>query len=143
MTDIANLRELCWSRHVGVCTHCRVASTARVLVCEPSSALDWRYSGGIAQVPILFWEQPVLTQVRTLLREEIPDDLAQAAELLADCRTSAKARHTSAAHRGGGPGGVGSFSARRRGSGPGALRMAVELAAPGGALRLLVDCGPG
>ena len=97
------------ARHVGVCVPLSSRSSRRVsLVCEPSSALDWRYSGETAQVPILFWEQPVLTQVRTLLARGNPDDLAQAAELLADSRARAKARSTiRQAHRSGGPGGAG------------------------------------
>jgi LuxR family maltose regulon positive regulatory protein len=115
-----------------------------LLVCEPSSALDWRYSGGIAQVPILFWEQPVLTQVRTLLARGNSDDLAQAAELLADCRARAKARAT--LRRLIEVGALEALVASARGDEAAALvalRQAVELAAPGGALRLLVDCGPG
>ena len=115
LTDIADLRELLLER--GMLAFAPIVESLQqrvLLVCEPSSALDWRYSGGMAQVPILFWEQPVLTQVRTLLARGNPDDLAQAAELLADCRARREgACYSSAAHRGGGLGGVGGFGARR------------------------------
>ena len=113
------------------------------LVCEPSTALDWRPSGRTTQVPIDFWEQPVLTQVRTLLARGNPDDLAQAAELLADSRARAKARST--IRRLIEVEALEALVALARGdeaAALAALRQAVELAAPGGALRLLVDCGP-
>ena len=54
--------EGCWRLPIAESLQQRV-SLAR----EPSSALDWRPGGGATQIPIEFWEQPVLTQVRTLL----------------------------------------------------------------------------
>ena len=95
LTAIANLRGLLLERGMLAFGPIVESLQQRVaLGCDPSSALDWRYSGRTAQVPILFWEQPVLTQVRTLLARGNPDDLAQAAELLADSRARAKARST-------------------------------------------------
>jgi LuxR family transcriptional regulator, maltose regulon positive regulatory protein len=114
------------------------------LAVEPGSSLDWHPESRSAAVPVDFWEQPVLTQVRTLLAAGSPHDLAQAAELLVDNQAKALAR---------------SFNRRLIELGAlqalvlsvqghetdalTALREAVERAAPGGALRLLVDCGPG
>ena len=68
LTDIAMLRELLLER--GMLAFGLIVESLQqrvALACEPSSALDWRYSAGTAKVPIVFWEQPVLTQVRTLL----------------------------------------------------------------------------
>jgi LuxR family transcriptional regulator, maltose regulon positive regulatory protein len=113
------------------------------LAAEPGSSLGWRPDARSATVPGDFWELPVLTQARTLLAAGSPEDLAEAAELLADSRTEALARSSvrRLIH-------VGALQARVL-SAQGdeaaaliALREAVERAAPGGALRLLVDCGP-
>ena len=50
----------------------RVALAGR----SPSS-LDWRPDASSAVFPTDLWEQPVLTQVRTLLAAGSPDGLAQ------------------------------------------------------------------
>ena len=86
----------------------------------------------------------MLTQVRTLLARGDPDDLMQAAELLADSRAKALARHTNRRLIE-----VGALEALvyaaqgNEAAALAALRQAVDLAVPGGALRLFVDCGPG
>ena len=63
------------------------------LAVDPGSSLDWRPDTTLPAVPGDFWEQPVLTQVRTLLAVGSPDALAQAAEVLADSRAKALARN--------------------------------------------------
>jgi LuxR family maltose regulon positive regulatory protein len=145
LTDIAFLRELLLER--GMLAFGPIVESLQqrvLLVREPSSALNWRYNGRTTQVPVDFWEQPVITQVRTLLARGHPDDLAQAAELLADSRARAKARSTirrlievEALEA------LVTLARGDEAAALAALRQAVELAAPGGALRLLVDCGPG
>ena len=68
LAAIAFLRELLLERGMLALGPIAELLQQRVsLVCEPSSALDWRPGGRGAQVPVEFWEQPVLTQVRTLL----------------------------------------------------------------------------
>ena len=145
LATIPMLRELLLER--GMLAFGPIADSLQqrvALACEPATALDWSPGGGIAQVSIDFWEQPVLTQVRTLLARGDPDDLVQAAELLADSRAKALARHTVRRLIE-----VGALEALVYGAqgneaaALAALRQAVDLAAPGGALRLLVDCGPG
>jgi LuxR family transcriptional regulator, maltose regulon positive regulatory protein len=106
------------------------------------ASLDWRPDAGA--VPGDLWEQPVLTQVRTLLAAGSPADLAQAAELLADSRAQALARYSN--RRLIEVGGLQALVLCGQGheaAALAALQEAVERAAPGGALRLLVDCGPG
>jgi LuxR family transcriptional regulator, maltose regulon positive regulatory protein len=108
------------------------------------SALDWHQAPGPAPATDDLWEQPVLTQVRILLAAGSPGDLAQAAELLADNRTKALAR--SSVRRLIEIGALQALVLAAQGdeaAALAALREAVERAAPGGALRLLVDCGPG
>jgi LuxR family maltose regulon positive regulatory protein len=90
------------------------------------------------------WDQPALTEVRTLLAAGSTEQLALAAELLAESRVHALARNSNrrlieidalqAL--------VLAAQADKCGA-LAALQAAVERAAPGGALRLLVDCGPG
>jgi len=145
LTTIAMLRELLLER--GMLAFGPIADSLQQrlsLACEPATALDWILNGQMRQVPIDFWEQPVLTRVRTLLARGGPDDLAQAAELLADSRAKAMARYTN--RRLIEVGGLEALVFEGQGdetAALAALRQAVELAAPGGALRLLVDCGPG
>ena len=145
LAAIAMVRELLPERGLLALTPLAESLQQRVaLAFEPLPALDWHPGGRPAQIPIEFWEQPVLTQVRTLLAQGTPGDLAQAAELLADSRAKATTRHfhgrlvevaalEALVHAA-----QGNEEATLA-----ALRQAVELAAPGGALRLLVDCGPG
>ena len=145
LAAIAMVRELLPERRLLALTPLAESLQERVaLAFEPSPALDWRLGGQAAQIPIEFWEQPVLTQVRTLLARGSTRDLAQAAELLADSRAKATTRHfhgrlievaalEALVHAA-----QGNEEATLA-----ALRQAVELAAPGGAVRLLVDCGPG
>jgi LuxR family transcriptional regulator, maltose regulon positive regulatory protein len=145
LATIAMLRKLLLER--GMLAFGPIADSLQQrvsLACEPATALDWIPSGRTTQVSIDFWEQPVLTQVRTLLARGDPDDLVQAAELLADSRGKAMARHTH--RRLIEVGGLEALVYEAQGdeaAALAALRGAVELAAPGGALRLLVDCGPG
>jgi LuxR family transcriptional regulator, maltose regulon positive regulatory protein len=108
------------------------------------TALDWHPEIGAAGVPVELWEQPALTYVRTLLAAGGPDALAHASQLLASCRDDALARNSRRRLIE-----VGAFQAlvlEGQGLHTGALdalQEAVEYAAPGGALRLLADCGPG
>jgi LuxR family maltose regulon positive regulatory protein len=115
-----------------------------LLASDPAAALARGYRAPEGPISIEFWEQPALTQVRTLLAGGAPHELVQADELLAGRRVQAAARHSrrslieiDALH---------ALVLAARGdeaAALAALRRAVELAAPGGALRLLVDCGPG
>lgn len=111
---------------------------------DPTTALDWRPDARATAVPNDFWELPTLTEVRTRLAAGGREDLARAAELLEECRRNALAH-----------------SSNRRliqvralqaltfalqgdeAAAATALEEAVDRAAAGGALRLLVDCGPG
>jgi LuxR family maltose regulon positive regulatory protein len=113
-------------------------------VASPKASLHWQPEAGSAAIPVDFWEQPVLTQVRTLLAAGSPVDLAQAAELLADSRAKALARNFNRRLiEVGGLQALVLSAQGREGAALDALQEAVERAAPGGALRLLVDCGPG
>lgn len=90
------------------------------------------------------WEQPALTEVRTLLAAGNPEQLTLAAELLAESRAYALARNSNRRLIE-----IDALQAlvlaaqEDTGGALAALQAAVERAAPGGALRLLVDCGPG
>ena len=114
------------------------------LVVDPNSSLDWYPKTTSAAVPVDFWEQPVLIRVRTLLAAGSPQDLAQAAELLAESRAKVLVRRFNRRLIE-----VGALQALvlsaqgHQAAALAALREAVEWAAPGGALRLVVDCGPG
>ena len=145
LTGIAFLRDFLLER--GMLAFGPIAELLQqrvALVYEPSTALDWRPGGRMTQIPIEFWEQPVLTQVRTLLARGASYDLAQAAELLADSRAQATARYANRRLIE-----VGTLEALvygaqgREEAALAALQEAVERAASGGALRLVVDCGPG
>ena len=145
LTGIAFLRDLLLERGMLAFGPIAESLQQRVsLACEPSAALDWRPGGRMTQVPIEFWEQPVLTQVRTLLARGASYDLAQAAELLADSRATATARYANRQLIE-----VGALEALvygaqgREEAALAALQEAVQRAAAGGALRLIVDCGPG
>jgi LuxR family maltose regulon positive regulatory protein len=115
-----------------------------LLASDPAAALARGYRAPEAPISIEFWEQPALTQVRTLLAGGAPHELAQAEALLVDRRAQAAARHSwrslieiDALH---------ALALAARGdeaAALAALRRAVELAAPGGAVRLLADGGPG
>jgi LuxR family maltose regulon positive regulatory protein len=111
---------------------------------NPAAALAQGYRAPQAPFPLPYWEQPALTQVRTLLATKAPEDLALALELLAHRRAQATARH---ARRIlieiGGLQALALAAQGQKDAALAALRQAVELAAPGGALRLLADCGPG
>jgi LuxR family maltose regulon positive regulatory protein len=145
LTDIAALRQRLIEREMLAFTAVVDALKQCVtLVVEPTASLDWRSEAGSAAIPFDFWEQPVLTQVRTLLAAGHPDELAQAAELLAENRAKAVARKFNRRLIE-----LGAWQAlvlaRQGHEAPAlaALQEAVERAAPGGALRLVADCGPG
>ena len=108
------------------------------------SSLDWRPDPSSAAVPVDLWEQPVLTYVRTLLAVGGPAALAQATELLADSRAEALARNSDRRLIEDGAFQALVLSAQgHEAAALAALQETVERAAPGGALRLLADCGPG
>ncbi len=114
------------------------------LAVEPGSSLDWHPETRSAAVPVDFWEQPVLTQVRTLLASGSLHDLAQAAELLADSRIKVLVRRLN--RRLIEIGALQALVLSAQGQEATALtelQEAVERAAPNGALRLLADCGTG
>jgi LuxR family transcriptional regulator, maltose regulon positive regulatory protein len=109
-------------------------------------ALAWRRSPGAAPAGGDFWDQPDLTEVRTLLAaatSPAAQELVQAGALLAESRAFALSRHS---HRRlieiGGLQALVSAAAGAAAAASAALEEAVVLAARGGALRLLVDCGP-
>ncbi len=141
---IAMLRELLLARSMLALGPIAEALQQRVaLVVEPAAALGWRRSQS-TPLPIEFWEQPALTQVRTLLARGDADDLVQADALLAESRVRATARHLSGRLIEVGAWEALVYAAQGNAAAAlAALRQAVFLAAPGGALRLLVDCGPG
>jgi LuxR family maltose regulon positive regulatory protein len=141
---VAALRQRLIERELLPLTSLAESLEQRVaLAAEPGSSLDWRPDARSAAVPGDFWELPVLTQARTLLAAGSPDDLAQAAELLAHSRSQALAR--SSVRRLIHIGALQALVLAAQGDEAAALaelQEAVERAAPGGALRLLVDCGP-
>ena len=110
----------------------------------PSDSATWRYDPQTAHLSLQFWELPMLTQVRTLLNSGTPVDLAQAAKLLSDCHEKAMVRYGNRKLIE-----VKALSALllmaqgQESAALVALRDAIHLGAPGGALRLFVDCGPG
>jgi LuxR family maltose regulon positive regulatory protein len=109
-----------------------------------AAALDWRQGAMRGASAGDFWEQPALTQVRTLLTAGGSEQLALAAELLAESRAYALARNAN--RRLIEIDALQALVLAAQGDAAGAramLQAAVERAAPGGALRLLVDCGPG
>ena len=109
-----------------------------------ATALDWRQGAIRGAIAGDFWEQPALTQVRTLLAAGSPEQLTLAAELLAESRAHALARNSNRRLIE-----IDALQAlvlaaqEDTGGALAVLQAAVERAAPGGALRLLVDCGPG
>ena len=145
VTAIAALRQRLIERDMLAFTAVAASLGQRVaLAVDPGSSLDWRPDPTFPAVPGDFWEQPLLTRVRTLLAAGSPDDLAQAAELLADSRAKALAR--SFARSLIEVGGLQALVLSAQGheaAALAALQEAVERAAPGGALRLLADSGPG
>jgi LuxR family transcriptional regulator, maltose regulon positive regulatory protein len=115
-----------------------------LLASDPAAALARGYRAPGGSISLQFWEQPALTQARTLIASGVPHELAQAEELLAGQRARAAACHSrrnlieiDGLH---------ALALAARGeeaAALAALRRAVELAAPCGAVRLLADCGPG
>ena len=112
-----------------------------------NTALAWRRATSAAPAGGDFWDQPDLTEVRTLLAAAMGSDapeLAQAGALLAESRAYALGRNS---HRRlieiGGLQALVSAAQGDAAAASAALEEAVTLAAPGGAIRLLVDCGPG
>ncbi len=121
-----------------------VDSLQHRLAGAPSDSATWRYDPRTANLSLLFWELPMLTQARTLLNSGTPTDLAQAAKLLADCQARALARYdnlklievkTLLAQL--------LMAQGQESAALAVLRDAIQLAMPGGALRLFVDSGPG
>jgi LuxR family maltose regulon positive regulatory protein len=145
LTAIVTLRQRLIERDMLAFTVVAESLEQRVrLAVEPGSSLDWHSETRATAVPVDFWEQPVLTQVRTLLAAGSPHDLAHAAELLADSRAKVQSRSLNR-----GLIEIGAMQALvlsaqgHQEAALAALQEAVERAAPGGALRLIVDCGPG
>ncbi|MFZ2362219.1 MAG: hypothetical protein WA040_22960, partial [Anaerolineae bacterium] len=63
-----------------------------LLASDPAAAQTRGYRAPETPISIEFWEQPALTQVRTLLASGAAHELAQAEELLAERRAQAAAR---------------------------------------------------
>jgi LuxR family transcriptional regulator, maltose regulon positive regulatory protein len=108
-----------------------------------ATALAWRQGASRGPIAGDLWEQPALTEVRTLLAAGSTEQLTLAAVLLAESRAHALARNSNRR--------LIEIDALQAlvlaaqadtGGALAALQAAVERAAPGGALRLLVDCGP-
>lgn len=115
-----------------------------LLASDPAAALASGYRAPETPISLTFWEQPALTQVRTLLASGAAHELAQAEELLAGRRAQAAARHNRRSLiEIDGLQALVSMAQGDEAAALAALRRAVELAAPGGALRLLADDGPG
>ncbi len=114
------------------------------LAWDSEASLDWRPGPDAAGIPADFWEQPLLTQVRTLLAAGRVDNLVEAAELLADSQAKALTRNfTRRLIEIGGLQALVLAAQGHEAEAVAVLQEAVERAAPGGALRLLADCGPG
>jgi LuxR family transcriptional regulator, maltose regulon positive regulatory protein len=145
VSAVAALRQRLIERDMLAFTAVAASLEQRVaLAIDPASSLQWRPNGGSPAVPGDFWEQPQLTQVRTFLAAGSPDDLAQAAELLADSRAKALARRfTRRLIELGGLQALVLSAQGQEAAALAALQEAVEAAAPGGALRLLADSGSG
>ena len=114
------------------------------LAIRSATAPAWRHARSAAPGGGDFWEQPELTEVRTLLAAGGSPALAQAAALLAESRAQALARNSN--RRLVEIGALQALVSAAQGdeaAALAALQEAVERAAPGGALRLLVDCGLG
>jgi LuxR family maltose regulon positive regulatory protein len=145
VTAIAALRQRLIERDMLALSAVAASLGQRVaLAVDPGSSLDWRPDPTFPAIPGDFWEQPLLTRVRTLLAGGSPNGLAEAAELLADSRAKALAR--SFARSLIEVGGLQALVLSAQGheaAALAALQEAVERAAPGGALRLLADSGPG
>jgi LuxR family transcriptional regulator, maltose regulon positive regulatory protein len=145
MTAIDTLRQRLIERDMLAFTSVTDALKQRVMLAvEPEASLDWHPEAGSVAVPLDFWEQPILTQVRTLLAAGSPNELAQAAGFLADNRAKALARSFNRRLIELGAWQALVLSAQgHEAAALAALQGSVERAAPGGALRLVADCGPG
>ena len=111
------------------------------------TARHWRRATGAAPAGGDFWDQPDLTEVRTLLAcattSSSAPELVQAEALLAESRAFALSRNSQ--RRLIEIGGLQALVSAAQGDAAAArvaLEEAVALAVPGGALRLLLDCGP-
>ena len=139
------LKELLLERGMLALAHVTQSLEQRVaLAADASSALDWRPDPSSAEVSVDLWELPALTYVRTLLAVGSPAALIQATGLLAESRAKALARRSDRRLIEVGALEALVLSAQGQGAAAlAALQQTVERAAPGGALRLLADCGPG
>ena len=93
LNAIATLRELLLER--GMLAYSLVADSLQqrvALAGDPSSVSDWRLAGSTAKIPVEFWVQTTLTQVRTLLTGGSRRGLAEATEMLAVYRAQASER---------------------------------------------------
>ncbi len=107
------------------------------------AGLDWQYQAP-PNFSIIFWEQPTLMQARTLLARGTAQDLVQAVALLVEVRARAAAHYLPRVQIQASALAALVYAAQGDETAAlGALQEAVDIAAPGGALRLLADCGPG
>lgn len=139
------LKERLLERGMLALGHVAQSLAQRVALATGSpSAVHWHPDPRQAASNPELWEQPVLTQVRTILAAGSDGNLQQAAALLEDSRAKAMARNSN--RRLIEVGALQALVLAAQGQTPAALAAlqdAVVRAAPGGSLRLLVDAGPG
>lgn len=144
LAAVAELREQLLERGMSALLPIAESLQQHALLRSDSMAMDRNYSAPATALSIEFWEQPVLTQVRILLVKNDPTSIAQAMALLAASRAKATARYSQrslieieALQA------LAYITSGDEAAAMAPLRQAVALAAAGGALRVLVDCGPG
>ena len=145
LADIAFLRELLLERGMLAFGPIAESLQQRVsLVCEPSSALDWRYSGGQHRFPSSSGNSPCSPRCGHCWRGEIRMTWRKPPSCFLRAEQRRRRGIPFAGSSKWGPWRRWSLQRRaEEAAALAALQEAVELAAPGGALRLLVDCGPG
>lgn len=142
LAAVGRLREHLLEREITVLLSVADSLQQHVLLLANAPDADPYYTAPGLPLSIEFWEQPELTQVRTMLASGTPAAFGKAKELLARCRAKATTRfaHRTLIE-------IEALQARAclvegdEAAALQALRRALELAAPGGALRLVADCG--
>lgn len=142
LVDVGHLREHLLERGMTALLPVAESLQQHVLLHANAPDADPNYIAPEMPLSIEFWEQPELTEALTLLAYGTPADMEKATVLLARCRVKASTRFSRRSMIE-----IEALQARvclAQGDEVAALealRHAVELAEPGGALRLLADCG--
>ena len=142
LADVGRLREHLLEREMTVLLPVAESLQQHVLLLATAPDANPYYTAPGLPLSIEFWEQPELTQVRTLLASGTPAAFGKATELLARCRAKATTRFARRSLIE-----IEALQARvclAQGDEAAALetlQRAVELAEPGGALRQLADGG--